>query len=104
MNGKPKEFTPLPIDLHVTTLVQQVSAAGSFAMTDTLGEIIGRGVLERSRLWGDEGLAATAPATVYLEKNLELWQVLMEKGMEFVKNHPNGETFDNMLGRARGVV
>lgn len=107
-NDKPEEFSPLPIDLRVTTLVQQMSAAGSFAMTDALGEIIGRGVLEQSRLWGDEELAATALAMVYLEKNLgeylELWQVLMEKGMEFVKNHPNGEVFDNMLDRAREVV
>ena len=61
-----------------------MSAAGSFATTDTLGEIRGRDALEQSRLWGDEEPAPAAFALVCLENNtgeyLDLWQVLMGGG------------------------
>jgi len=40
-------------------------------MTDTLGEITGRDLLEQSRLWGDEELAATVLAMAYLKNGLE---------------------------------
>ena len=97
-------FKPRPIDPHVVTLVQQMSASGSFTL-DALGEIVGRDALEEARSWGDEQLVATALAMAYLEKNLgdhvELRQVLTEKGMEFVENHSG---FDEILDRARKIV
>lgn len=106
--GTAERFKPLPINPHVATLVQQMSTSGSFALTDALAAIVGRDVLEKARLWEDEELAATALAMVYLEKNLgdhlEVCQLLMEKGMEFVKNHPKAEKFDEMLDLARGIV
>ena len=106
--GRTEKFKPLSIDPSVATLVQQMSASGSFTLTDALGSIVGREALEEARSWGDEELAATALAMVYLERNLgdhlETCQVLMEKGREFVKNHPNGREFGEMLERARAVV
>jgi hypothetical protein len=85
-----------------------MSASGSFALTGALGNIVGRDVLEEARSWGDEELVATALALVYLEKSLgdhlEVYQVLAEKGMEFVKNHPNGGVFDELLDRARTII
>ena len=84
-----------------------MSISGAFTLTDTLGEVVGRHVLEEARSWGDEQLAATALAVVYLEKNpgdhLEMCQALMDKGMEFVRSHPNGEMFGEMLERARTI-
>ena len=107
-NNKAEKFKPLPVDPHVVTLVQQMSTSGSFAFTDTLGEIVGRDAVEKARSWGDEELAATALAMAYLERNLrdhlEVYQVLVEKGMEFVKGHPNGRMFDEMLDHARTIV
>ena len=106
--GRTEKFKPLPIDPSVATLVQQMSASGSFTLTNALGSVVGREALEKARSWGDEELAATALAIVYLEKNLgdhlEMCQVLLEKGREFVKNHPNGGKFGEMLERARAVV
>jgi len=107
-NHRANEFKPLPINPHVVTLVQQMSTSGSFALTDALGVIVGRDAVEKARSWEDEELAATALAMVYLEKNLgdhlEVYQALIEKGMEFVRNHPNGGKFSEMLDRARMVV
>ena len=101
------KFKPLPISPQVETLVQQMSASGSFALTDALGAVVGRDALEAAKSWGDEELAATAIAMAYLEMNLgdhlEMCQVLMEKGVEFVRNHPNRGKFDEMLNRARAV-
>ena len=106
--NRAERFKPLPIDPRVMTLVLQMSTLGSFALTDALGEIVGLEVLEEARSWGDEELAATALAMVYLEKNLgdhlEICQVLMEKGTEFAKKHPNGGKFDEMLERARVIA
>jgi hypothetical protein len=106
--GATERFKPLPINPRVATLVQQMSISGSFALTDDLGAIVGREVVEQAGSWGDEELAATALAMAYLEKNLgdhlEVYQLLMEKGMEFVKNHPDGGTFAEMLDRARAIV
>jgi hypothetical protein len=108
MNARTEKFKPPPIDSHVVTLVQQMSASGSFALTDVLGAIVGREALEEARSWEDEELAATALAMVYLEKHLgdhlEMGQLLMEKGKEFVKSHPNGGKFKEMLDRARAVI
>lgn len=108
MTGRSERFKPLPISPHVATLVQQMSTSGSFMLTNTLGEIVGMEALEEARSWGDEELAATALAIVYLEKNLgdhlEVCQLLQEKGMEFVKNHPDGGKFGEMLERARMVL
>ena len=105
--NRAEKFKPLPINPRAVTLIQQMSTSGSFALTDTLGEIVGRDALEEARSWGDEELAATALAMVYLKRNLgdylELFQVLMEKGMEFVKNHPNGGMFNEMLNRAQMI-
>lgn len=85
-----------------------MSASGSFTLTDALGAIVGKEALEKARSWEDEELAATALAMVYLEKNLgdhlEVCQLLREKGMEFVKNHPNGGKFGEMLDRARAIL
>lgn len=107
-NNKNERFKPLPIGPSVANLVQQMSTSGSFALTDALGEIVGRDVLEMAKSWEDEELAATALAMVYLEKNLgdhlEVYQMLAEKGMEFVKNHPNGGVFEEMLNRARTII
>jgi len=108
VNDRTEKFKPPPIDSHVVTLVQQMSASGSFALTDVLESIVGRKALEEAKSWGDEELAATALAMVYLEKHLgdhlEMGQLLMEKGKEFVKSHPNGGKFDEMLDRARAVI
>jgi len=105
--GKTGIFKPLPISPKVETLVQQMSASGSFALTDALGAIVGVDVLEAAKSWGDEELAATALALAYLEMNLgdhlEMYQVLAEKGMEFVRNHPNSGKFGEMLDRARTI-
>jgi len=107
-NDRTEKFKPPPIDSHIVTLVQQMSATGSFALTDVLGTIVGREALEKARSWEDEELAATALAMVYLEKHLgdhlEMGQLLMEKGKEFVKSHPNGGKFEEMLDRARAVI
>ena len=108
MTGGAKEkFKPLPISPLVETLVQQMSASGSFTLTDALGTIIGEHALEEAKSWDDEELAATALAMVFLEDHLgdhlEVYEVLKEKGMEFVKNHPNGGRFDEMLKRARAI-
>jgi hypothetical protein len=85
-----------------------MSASGLFALTDILGSIVGRKALEEAKLWGDEELAATALAMVYLEKHLgdhlEMGQLLIEKGKEFVKSHPNGRRFDEMLDHAWAVI
>ena len=106
--GTSEKFKPLPIGPGVVTLVQQMSTSGSFTLTDALGGIVGMEALEKARLWGDEELAATALAMIYLEKNLgdhlEVCQLLTEKGMEFVRNHPNGGTFGEMLDRARMIL
>ena len=106
--NRTERFKPLPIDPHVTALVEQMSASGSFTLTDALGAIVGKEALEEARSWEDEELAATALAMAYLEKNLgdhlEMCQLLKEKGMEFVRNHPNGGKFGEMLDRARGIV
>ena len=106
--NKVERSKPPPLGPHVVTLIQQMSTLGSFALTDALGEIVGRDALEKARLWEDEELAATALAMAYLKRNLgdylELFQVLMEKGMEFVKNHPNGQVFDEMLDRAQMII
>jgi len=103
-----ERFKPLPINPSVATLVEQMSTSGSFALTDALGAVVGMEALEKARLWEDEELAATALAMVYLEKNLgdhlEVCQLLMEKGMEFAKNHPNGGKFGEMLDRARMIL
>lgn len=108
MNDRTERFKPPPINSHVVTLVQQMSASGSFTLTDSLGVIVGRDALEEARSWGDDELAATALAMVYLEKHLgdhlEMGQLLMEKGKEFVKYHPNGGRFDEILDRARAVI
>ncbi|KAF9654277.1 hypothetical protein BDM02DRAFT_77575 [Thelephora ganbajun] len=108
MTTEIERFKPLPIDPHVETLVLQMSTSGSFALTDALGRIVGREALEKAKSWEDEELAATALVIVYLEKNLgdhlEMCQVLTEKGMEFVKTHPNGGKFSEMLDRARAIV
>lgn len=108
MHDRTEKFKPPPIDLHVVTLVQQMSASGSFALTDVLGAVVGREALEKAKAWGDEELAATALAMAYLEMHLgdhlEMGQLLMEKGKEFVKCHPNGRKFDEMLDRARAVM
>lgn len=107
-NNRAETFKPPPFDPRVVTLIQQMSILGSFALTDAFGEIVGRDALEKARSWEDEELAATALAMVYLKRNLgdylELFQVLMEKGMEFVKNHPKGGVFDKMLDRAQMIV
>jgi hypothetical protein len=107
-NNRTEKFTPPPIDAHVVTLVQQMSSSGSFALTDVLGAVVGMAAVEEARAWGDEELAATALAMVYLERHLgdhlEMSQLLMEKGKEFVKCHPNGGRFDEMLDRARAVI
>lgn len=106
--NRTERFKPLPIDPHVATLVEQMSASGSFTLTDALGAIVGKEALENARSWEDEELAATALAMVYLEKNLgdhlEVCQLLKEKGMEFVRNHPNGGKFSEMLDRARAIL
>jgi hypothetical protein len=106
--GGLEKFKPLPLNPGVLTLVQQMSASGSFAFTDALGGIVGMEALKEAREWGDEELAATALAMAYLEKNLgdhlEVSQLLTEKGMEFVKNHPNGGKFGEMLDRARAII
>ena len=109
MTGGVKErFKPLPISPNVVTLVQQMSTLGSFTLTDALGALVGRDALEEARLWDDEALAATALAMAYLEKNLgdhfEVCQLLMEKGTEFVRSHPEGGKFDEMLDRARAIL
>ena len=106
--GGTEKFKPLPISPGVVTLVQQMSTSGSFALTDALGRVVGMEVLEEAKAWGNEELAATALAIAYLEKNLgdhlEVSQLLTEKGMEFVRNHPNGEKFGEMLDRARVIL
>lgn len=106
--NKNERLKPPPIGPSVANLIQQMSASGSFAFTDALGVIVGRDVLEEAKSWGDEELVATALAMVYLEKSLgdhlEVYQVLAEKGMEFVKNHPNGGVFDELLDRARTII
>jgi hypothetical protein len=108
MNERTERFKPPPINSHVVTLVQQMSASGSFALTNSLGVIVGRDALEEARSWGDDELAAIALAMVYLEKHLgdhlEMSRLLMEKGKEFVKCHPNGGKFDEILDRARAVI
>lgn len=107
-NDRAEKFKPLPINPDVVTLVLQMSTSGSFALTDTLGEIVGRDVLEKARSWGDEELAATALAMVYLEKklgdHLEICQMLTEKGMGFARGRPDGGKFDEMLDRARDMI
>ena len=84
-----------------------MSSSGSFALTDDLGRVVGMEAVEVAKKWGNEELAATALAIAYLEKSLgdhlEVSQLLMEKGMEFVKNHPNGGEFGEMLDRARVI-
>ena len=105
--GVKEKFKPLPISPLVEALTRQMSASGSFKLTDALGAIVGGHALEEAKSWGDEELAATALAMVFLEghlgDHLEVHQVLMEKGMEFVKNHPNSEEFGEMLNRARAI-
>ena len=105
--GVKEKFKPPPIYPLVEALAKQMSASGSFKLTDDLGTIVGRNALDEAKLWGDEELAATALAMVFLEKHLgdhlEVYQVLMEKGKEFVKNHPNGGRFTEMLDRARAI-
>jgi hypothetical protein len=85
-----------------------MSTSGSFTLTGALGSIVGMEALEKARMWEDEELAATALAMVYLERNLgdhlEVYQLLVEKGMEFVKNHPSGGKFEEMLDRARAIL
>ncbi len=107
-NDRNEKFKPPPIDSHVVNLVQQMSASGSFALTDVLGAVVGREALEEARSWEDEELAATALAMAYLEKHLgdhlEMGKLLMEKGKEFVKCHPNSGKFDEMLDRARALI
>ena len=107
-NNRSERLKPPPIAPSVANLIQQMSASGSFALTDALGEIVGRDALEEAKSWGDEELVATALAMVYLEKSLgdhlEVYQALVEKGMEFVKNHPNGGAFNEMLDRARTII
>lgn len=106
--GRTERFKPLPINPRVAALVQEMSTSGSFALTDALAAIVGRDVVVQAGSWGDEGLAATALAVAYLEKNLgdhlEVCQLLTEKGMEFVKKHQNGQKFDEMLERARAAI
>ena len=106
--GATERFKPLPISPGVVTLVEQMSMSGSFALTNALGVVVGMEALEEARLWGDEELAATALAIVYLEKNLgdhlEVYQLLSVKGLEFAKNHPNGGRFGEMLDRARVIL
>jgi len=106
-SGVKEKFKPLPISPLVEALTQQMSASGSFKLTDALGAIVGERALEEARSWGDEELAATALAMVFLEghlgDHLEVYQVLIEKGMEFAKNHPNGGGFSEMLYRARAI-
>lgn len=108
MTNRTERFKAPPINPGVATLVQKMSISGSFALTDDLGTIVGKAALEEARSWGDEELAATALAMVYLEKSLgdhlEVCQLLMEKGMEFVRQHPNGEKFSEMLDRARVII
>lgn len=103
-----ERFKPLPISPGVVTLVQQMSTSGSFALTDVLGAIVGMEALEEARSWEDEELAATALAMAYLEGSLgdylDVLKLLMEKGLEFVKNQPNGPKFGEMLDRARMIL
>ena len=105
--GAKEEFKPPQIPPGAETLVQQMSASGSFTLTDALGAIVGRDVLEEARSWNDDELAATALAMVYLvEKlgnHLDVYQVLLEKMMEFIGGHPNGGRFDELLDRARAI-
>ena len=105
--GAKERFKPLPISPDVVTLVQQMSTSGSFRLTDALGALVGGDALEKARSWGSEELAATALAMAYLEKNLgdhlEVCLMLTEKGMEFVRNHPDGGRFDEMLDHARAI-
>jgi hypothetical protein len=60
-----------------------VDDANSIAPKTLLGAVVGRAALE-VRAWGDEELAATALAMVYLERHLgdhlEIGQLLVEKG------------------------
>jgi len=76
-------------------------------LTDALGAIVEREALEEARSWGHEELAATALAMAYLEENLgdhlDVCQMFREKIMEFVRNHPDGEKFGEMLDRARAI-
>jgi hypothetical protein len=106
-DGTGERFKPLPISPNIPALVQQMSTSGSFALTDALGALVGMDALEKARSWGGGELAATALAMAYLEENLgdhlEVCQLLMEKGLEFVRNHPNGGEFGEMLGRAREI-
>ena len=105
--GVNEKFKPRPISPLVEALTRQMSVSGSFKLTDALSLIVGKHALEEAKSWGDEELAATALAMVFLEEHLgdhlEVHQVLMEKGMEFVKNHSNGEKFSEMLDRARAI-
>jgi len=105
--GTKEKFKPLQISPLVETLVQQMSASGSFTLTDALGAIVGRHALEEARSWGNEELAAAALAIVFLEKHLgdhlEVHRVLTEKAMEFVKNHPSGGEFGELMDRARAI-
>lgn len=107
-NDRTERFKPPPIDSHVLTLFQHMSASGSFSLTDDLGAIVGMEALKKAKLWENEELAATALAIVYLEKRLgdhrELFELLIEKGKEFAKSHPNGGIFEEMLHRAQAVI
>jgi len=105
--GVKEKFKPEPISPLVEDLTRQMSASGSFKLTDDLRAIVGEDALEEAKSWGDEELAATALAMAFLEKylgdHLEVHRVLMEKGKEFVKNHPNCAMYDEMLDRARAI-
>ena len=107
-NEAEERFKPLPISPDVATLVQQMSTSGSFTLSDALSALVGRAAVEEARSWDDEELAATALAMAYLEKNLgdhlEVCQLLTEKGMEFVRNHPNGGKFSELLDNARAII